>query len=62
MHHVFIGTHSRKIEGNLLGLFFELGWDLLRHDPCHYEYDRTKPSLEAMTLNDGHMFFRNPRF
>jgi hypothetical protein len=62
MHHVFIGTHSRKIEGNLLGLFFELGWDLLRHDPCHYNYDRTKPSLESMTLNDGHMFFRNPRF
>jgi hypothetical protein len=62
MHHVCIGTHSRKIEGNLLGLFFELGWDLLQHDPCSYKYDRAKPSLEAMTLNDGHMFFRNPRF
>jgi hypothetical protein len=62
MHHIFIGTHTRKIEGNLLELFFQLGWDLLQHDPCYYQYDREKPSLEAMTLHDGCMFFRNPRF
>ncbi|MEA2757764.1 MAG: hypothetical protein QOH65_377 [Methylobacteriaceae bacterium] len=61
-HHIFIGTHSRKIEGNLIQLFYELGWHLLKHDACHYNYDLSKPTVEAMTLSDGCMLFRNPRF
>lgn len=59
--HIFIGTHSRKIEGDLLEFFHDLGWELLMHTPCLYQYDRAKAALVAMTLNDGCMFFRNPR-
>lgn len=58
--YLFIGTHSRKIEGDLLGLFHGMGWDLLHHSPCAYTYDRERPSLEGMTTTDGSMFFRNP--
>lgn len=59
--HLFIGTHSRKIEGDLLELFHQLGWDLLHFDPCHFQYDRAKPTVVSMTLNDGCMLWRNPR-
>lgn len=58
--YIFIGTHSRKIEGDLLELFHSIGFDVLHHSPCSYDYDRTKPTLEGMTTSDGSMFVRNP--
>lgn len=59
--HIFIGTHSRKIEGDLLELFHGMGWELLHFDPCHFQWDKSKPTLISMTLNDGCMLLRNPR-
>ncbi|MGN8097794.1 hypothetical protein [Methylobacterium sp. 22177] len=59
--YLFIGTHSRKIEGDLLNLFHVMGWDVISFEPCAFRYDNSKPTLEAMTYTDGAMFVRNPR-
>lgn len=58
---LFIGTHSRAIEGALMELFFGMGWELLYQSPCAFAYDRAKPTLEGMTTTDGDMLWRNPR-
>jgi hypothetical protein len=58
---LFIGTHSRRIEGRLTELFYRMGWDLISENPCAYRYDRSIPSLEGMTFSDGDMFWMNPR-
>lgn len=58
--YIFIGTHSRKIEGDLLEFFRSIDWEVIYHSPCDYTYDRTKPTLEGMTSSDGSMFVRNP--
>ncbi|WP_320196211.1 hypothetical protein RMR10_004720 [Agrobacterium rosae] len=58
--HLFVGTHSRYIEGNLIDLFFRNGWDVLYQLPCAFRYNREKPSLEGMTISDGEIFLRNP--
>lgn len=59
--YLFIGTHSRAVEGSLLELFFLHQWDLVIQNPCHFTYDRLKPSLEGMTTTDGELLLRNPR-
>lgn len=58
--HLYIGTHSRAIEGILMETFFKMGWDLLWQQPCSFKYDKTKPSLEGMTTTDGEMLWANP--
>ncbi len=57
---VCIGTHSRKIEGDLFQLFHGMGWDLLWERPCGFTYDATKPTLEGMTHSDGEQVWANP--
>lgn len=59
---LFIGTHSRPIEGKLIEFFYRHGWDVLFQNPCSFTYDRSKPSIEGMTTTDGEIFARNPRF
>ena len=61
VRYLFIGTHSRPIEGKLTEFLYEHGWDILLENPCVYSYDRTKPSIEGMTTTDGEIFARNPR-
>lgn len=56
-----IGTHSRLIEGNLLQLFHDMGWDVVHQQPCHMSYNKDIPSLEGMTTTDGEIQARNPR-
>jgi FkbM family methyltransferase len=58
---LFIGTHSRPIEGRLIDLFFQNGWDILHERPCQFVYDRRLPSIEGMLRTDGEIFARNPR-
>jgi hypothetical protein len=60
VRYLFVGTHSRAIEGRLLEIFFERKWDLLYQAPCHFIYDLNKPTLEGMGQTDGEMFLRNP--
>jgi FkbM family methyltransferase len=62
VRYLFIGTHSRPIEGRLTEFLYENGWDILLQNPCVYSYDRTKPSIEGMTTTDGEIFARNPHF
>lgn len=59
--HMFIGTHSRTIEGHLLQLFFDHSWSIKKLHPCVFNYDATLPTLEAMTIADGSMVVVNHR-
>jgi FkbM family methyltransferase len=61
VRYLFIGTHSPPIEGGLIEFFFENQWDILHLRPCYFEYDRSKPSIEAMATGDGELVARNPR-
>ncbi len=59
---LFIGTHSRSIEGELFELFYGAGWALQRETPCVFDLHESElPTLEARTLIDGAQFWRNPR-
>lgn len=55
-----IGTHSRKIEGDLIDLFFRNGWILENERAAHFRYKVGASSLESMTYNDGTQIWRNP--
>jgi FkbM family methyltransferase len=56
-----IGTHSRKIEGDLIDLFFRHGWFLENEKPARFNYHPGWRTLEAMTTKDGTQVWRNPR-
>jgi hypothetical protein len=56
-----IGTHSRKIDGDLMDLFFRQGWILENEKPARLVYNPSAESLEAMTIMDGTQVWRNPR-
>lgn len=58
---LLIGTHSRVIEGQLLELFWDHGWDVIEQAPCAYFYSTDAPSVVAMTHTDGEFYVRNPR-
>jgi len=58
---IFVGTHSRLIEGELLELFFQHKWDLILEAPCRFAWDLGKPSLTGMIVMDGEVFLRNPK-
>ena len=56
-----IGLHSRKIDGDLIDLFFRHGWILENEKPTRFDYNPSVASLEAMTNKDGTQVWRNPR-
>jgi FkbM family methyltransferase len=58
---IIIGTHSRKIEGDLLALFLGAGWVLEHEKPAKFTYRSNTPTLEAMTTLDGTQVWRNPK-
>jgi FkbM family methyltransferase len=60
-HWLVIGTHSRKIEGDLFELFARSGWELDREKPCKFDFTPVAKTLEAMTTADGTQVWRNPR-
>jgi FkbM family methyltransferase len=57
-----VGTHSRKIEGDLIQLLYDAGWILHRENPCTFyvKTNRHPPSLEALTTADGTQVWFNP--
>lgn len=59
VEHLFIGTHSRKIEGDLFDLFYANGWQLLRETPCQFSHAWQGSTLEALTLSDGSQYWVN---
>jgi FkbM family methyltransferase len=56
-----IGTHSRKIEGDLIALFHREGWVLENEQPSRFRYLPGVPLLESMNLADGTQVWTNPR-
>lgn len=56
---LFIGTHSRKIEGDLIEALMKRDWVLIREKPCQFYTSVSTPSLEAKTWCDGGQFWRN---
>lgn len=58
---IFIGTHSRLIEGQLLELFHREGWRLLRERPTKFSYCQDRPDVIGWTTRDGGQYWVNPR-
>lgn len=57
---MFIGTHSRKIEGDLFDLLYSRGWRLLREQPCVFNPDLKAPTLTGLTTRDGGQVWQAP--
>jgi hypothetical protein len=60
VRYIVIGTHSRKIEGDLLLLFFRAGWVLEHEKPMQFSYNINVKLLENMNSGDGTQVWRNP--
>ena len=59
---MFVGTHSRKIEGDLIDLLRANGWHLMRERPCRFRTDLPRAlTLAGETYHDGGQFWRNER-
>jgi len=57
---VCIGTHSRKIDGDLFEMFARRGWIMEHEKPTKMTFVRGAKSLEAMNVVDGTQVWRNP--
>jgi FkbM family methyltransferase len=55
-----LGTHSRAIDGQLIGTLYRAGWILENEKPTRFTFDPRKESLELMTSVDGIQVWRNP--
>jgi hypothetical protein len=55
---LMIATHSRVIEGALIELLYENGWQLELEKPCRVAWRAQPPSQEAMTEVDGCQYWR----
>lgn len=58
---LFVGTHSRKIEGDLIAFLMKRGWKLEREKPCRFDGRVHTPMLTGLTTEDGGQVWRNPR-
>jgi len=56
---LFVGTHSRKIEGDLIALLLDAGFRLQNEKPCRFDATTPRPTLEGMTTRDGSQFWCN---
>lgn len=57
-----VGTHSRKIDGDILDIMCRAGWVLENEKPARFTFWEKPVSLEAMTIQDGTQVWRNPCF
>ncbi len=58
--YLVVGTHSRKLDGDLLEIMFGAGWILEHEKPTRFVYDARQQCLEVMTTHDGTQVWRNP--
>jgi FkbM family methyltransferase len=58
---LIVGTHSRKIDGDLLDLMWRAGWLLEHEKPSKFTFLPSSATLEAMATIDGTQVWRNPR-
>ncbi len=61
VRYLVVGTHSRKLDGDLVELFHRAGWQLEHEKPTQFSYTRKMEQLENMTVGDGTQVWRNPR-
>lgn len=54
-----VGTHNRKIEGDLIDLLLQKNWKLFREKPCRFYGMADSPSLTGLTYKDGSQLWRN---
>jgi FkbM family methyltransferase len=59
--YIFVGTHSRTIEGELVTLLCTNGFELLREKPCRFSFGAWPGALEGLTTADGGQLWRNSR-
>ena len=62
VRHMFVGTHSRYIEGLLIDCFHKHGWLLDRERPCAFTHRADLTSPVGMTTRDGGQYWVNARF
>ncbi|MBV8507811.1 MAG: hypothetical protein JOZ11_18660 [Alphaproteobacteria bacterium] len=60
VRYLVVGTHSRKLDGDLLDLMFHAGWVLEHEKPARFVFNRQLRTLERMTSADGIQVWRNP--
>jgi hypothetical protein len=57
--YMFVGTHTRKIEGDLFAFLYARGWTPLRENPCEVHWPETVPdSFVDITVKDGGQFWK----
>jgi hypothetical protein len=56
-----VGTHTRKLDGDLIALLYGEKWILEREKPTKFIFREDAPSLENMNVVDGTQVWRNPR-
>ena len=61
VHWLIVGTHSRKLDGDMIELMRSAGWVLENEKPSKFHFLPEAPTLEAMTHVDGVQVWRNPR-
>jgi FkbM family methyltransferase len=59
--YLVLGTHSRKLDGDLIDLFHREGWILEHEKPSRFTYIPGAKLLESMNAADGTQVWRNPR-
>lgn len=59
VRHMFIGTHSRKIEGELIECFHGKGWQLERERPAMFIHRPDLKDVVGMTTRDGGQYWIN---
>jgi FkbM family methyltransferase len=57
--HMFIGTHSRRIEGELIECFHAAGWHLERERPVMFVHRPELKDTVGMTTRDGGQYWVN---
>lgn len=57
---LMIATHSRPIEGKLMELLFDHGWQLHREKPCRVDWHKDC-SLVGKTIVDGSQYWLNEK-
>jgi hypothetical protein len=59
--YLIVGTHSRKLDGDLIDLFHREGWILEHEKPSRFTFTPGVALLESMNEADGTQVWRNPR-
>jgi len=59
--YVVVGTHSRKLDGDVVQLFWQAGWVLENEKPTRFRFRANGRELENMTEADGTQVWMNPK-